>query len=1170
MNYSGVSQVVINEICPRNATTFMDEENESSDWIELFNPTGDSVNLQNWYISDDISNMDKWQFPELKLPPDSFLIVFASGRNKKNVIDHWETIIHAEDTWKYWIPYSDPDSAWASLNFNDTTWLEGPGGFGRGDGDDNTVLPDSVATVYIRKTFNIADTSVISSALLHMDYDDAFVAFLNGVEIARTNNIGWPGKYQHWYDISYDVHTALMIQGLLPEEYSISPSQLKSIIKEGENVLAVQGFNAWNNHGNSSLIPYLSVSVKDTSHFYSNLPEWFGNKPVYLHTNFKLSSAGESLMLSDTDGNMIDLINYPHMQADNSYGLQTDAGENLVFFFTPTPGYSNDSSTPYTAYTKTPQLSIDAGFYNESLNVGVLNFLPGDTLRYTLNGSTVADSSTVYSGNIFIDSTTVLKTRFFHSNKIPGKTTTNSYIINYTSTLPVISLSINPHDLWDWEEGIYVLGPGAGASFPFLGANFWQDWEKPIHLEYFDPDQNPGFEIDADVVIHGGFSRAYNMKSLRILTNGKYDTPEINYQVFKNKDIQIFKKLILRNSGQDFNKAHFRDAFMHDLVAKNTNIDYQAYEPSVVFLNGEYWGIHNIREKIDRYYVNSNFAVHPDSVELLRDNRIVVEGNYYHYQQMVEYIKSIQVVDSAVYDSISRLVDIDNYSDYFIAEMFYVNHDWPGHNTKYWRKSDDTSIWRYILTDTDFGFGTYSNVTDNELYRVLHNNIMWADNHWILRRLMGNLNYREYFINRSADMFNTVLHPEVMIIKILEYKERLAPEMIFHKERWGGTYEGWEAEVDEMIYFAENRGQYSRQHYINEFNLEKTVEIGLDVDSIIHGSLKINTIFPDSLPWQGIYFDGNPVTITAVPDSGFLFSHWESSFNISENDSLSQMLHINVDTNATFIAYFYPDTFVIVVDTPYVTINEINYHSHDTLDAGDWVELFNPDTMSYDLSAWVFKDGNDDHEFIIPDSMVLDTGQYLVLYRDSLKFPMIFPEVENAIGPFNFGLKNEGEELRLYDSTGMQIYNVPFTNLSPWPDDADGTGKTINLVNPLADPLDGANWFSGCIGGSPGGPTIPCDTVGVYENTGNNFELKLYPNPVSGQLNVLVRSDYSETLNIIIFNIYGNAILKATESVDANIPEQLIFSLDPLPEGVYFIKISSENINFCNKILLQH
>lgn len=1125
------------------------------------------IELKDWTLSDDIIEPEKWIFPDVIIYPDSFLVVFASGKDDKVIVDHWETIIHADNIWKYFTPFFEPDPAWKDPGFDDSNWLEGPGGFGRGDGDDNTILPDSVATVYIRKSFSIGDTALITSVLLQVDYDDAFVAYLNGVEIARSN-IGWPGKIQYWDDFSRDVHPAVMFEGLPPEEFFIDINFFKSIINEGENVLAIQALNAWNNHGNSSIIPFLSVGINDDSFTYQELPEWFGDKPVYLHTNFKLSGTGESIILCNPDQNIIDNLDFPYTKSDHSYGRETDGNTVLRYFGNPTPGISNNFSTTFLGYTKEPEFSVASGFYNGNVEVSIANMEPGDTIRYSLDGGWISDTSEIFPEYISIDSTSVLRAQVYKSGFLPGNVSSNSYFINLNTELTVMSISLNPHDLWDWEEGIYVMGPNASSIYPYKGANFWMDWEKPSHIEFFDKNQNLGFELDADIMIHGGFSRANPMKSLRIITGGKYDQSEINYKVFEDKDIYKFNRLVLRNSGQDFNVTHFRDALMHKIVQQKTDIHIQDYEPAVVLLNGEYWGIHNIREKIDRFYVSDNFGIHEDSTEVIRENHKIIEGDFYHYVKMIDYVKNVPTVDSIVYDSISKLVKISNYTDYFIAEMYYVNSDgWPRHNTKYWRAVNDTARWHYILTDTDFALGLYSQPYKNELYRVLHANIQWADNHWILRRLMENDDYERYFINRSADMFNTMLLTSNVIQNVQLFKDRLSPEMDRHMTRWESSYGAWEANVNEVLEFVEDRLGYVWQHYIDEFELDTLVTIGLDVDSIIHGTIKINTIIPDSLPWQGIYFDGNPVDISAIADSGYLFSHWSANQSLSGIDTLFPQLNLNVDTNDIFKAYFVIDT--LVPDTPLIVFNEINYRSVDTLDADDWVELWNVDTVSIDLSQWVFKDGIDDHEFIIPNQTIIDTGQFLVLCQDTGKFKNIYTNVQNIIGPFGFGLAHEGEELRLFDNTGMLVVSTLYSNQEPWPTDADGTGKTIELFDPYGDLNDGNNWFSGCFGGSPGGPFIECDTVGIYDINDPASGFKVYPNPFSVFTTIEFYLEAEQEINFEVFDAFGNLILKKYIYYSGQGIKRFTLNRTDMESGVYFYKIYFQDIIQTGKLLVR-
>jgi len=1001
-----------------------------------------------------------------------------------------------------------------------------------------------------------------------VDFDAAFVAFLNGVEIARAE-IGWPGKTQNWNDWALADHHAQMHQGLPPDEFKIEMDIFNSLIHEGDNILAIQAFNGYANYENSSIIPFLSFGIKDTSHLYQSVPEWFEKNPVYFHTNFALDNTGESVILSNSQG-IIDLMGYQGLLVNNSYGHETDESTILKYFAQPTPGIPNGSSPAASGYTKKPLLSLQAGFYPSTIEITILNHVEGDTIRFTRTGAIPVDTSEFYTGSINIDTSTVIRARVFKNGLIPGKMSSNTYFIGYTSTLPVISIGMDPYDLWDWEEGIYVMGPNADPIHPHAGANFWMDWKKPIHIEYFDSLQNKAFALEADIMINGGFSRALPQKSLRLIMSGKkYDEASINYQFFNRKDINSFKRLIFRNSGQDFNNTQLRDAFMSKLVQGNTNIDIQDYQPTVVFLNGQYWGIQNIRERIDRYYINSNIGVSVDSVQLLKDSYEVMEGNNYHYLKLLTYISSITVVDSVAYDSLSKLVDIENYTDYFIAGMFFANTDWPRHNTKYWRKDDDTSRWRHIQSDTDFGFGLYSNVYNNELYKVLHSNIPISHNHKILRKLITNPDYRKYFINRSADIFNTALETERMLSILNFCKNRLYPEIPAHTAKWGGDLALWEANVDEMFYFAEHRHSFVYQHYIGEFDMVKTVEVGLDIDSVLHGHIKINTIVPDSLPWHGVYFDGNPIEITAIADSGYVFSHWASNPVLSSPDTLNPFLQINVDTNSVFKAFFVLDTFNIVTDTPLIVFSEINYNSSDSLNTGDWVEILNADSISHDISDWVFKDGDDGHSFIIPGPIVIDTNSYLVLCRDTSKFFNIHTDSINVIGPFEFGLAASGENIRLFNSTGSLVVSTLYSNEFPWPQEADGTGRTLELINPNEGLNNPSNWFAGCFGGSPGEPYTFCDTVGISELNKDSFEVNLFPNPFYHKTQLELELKKQEKLKLQVFDIYGN-LTEQNIFISTKVGKNsLIFRNNNLSKGIYFYRLSGKSFNFEGKMIIK-
>ena len=176
IGFASSQEIVINELQSLNTNTISDEDGEFADWIELHNSGPTPVNMAGMGISDNVDQLHKWIFPAVILDPSEFLLIFASGKDRKSRVSHWETVIDIGDNWKYRSGTSEPPSTWRQTNFDDNTWTEGPSGFGYGDGDDATNLP-VVLSVAVRKVFTVSNPADIGSMFLHIDYDDAFVAY---------------------------------------------------------------------------------------------------------------------------------------------------------------------------------------------------------------------------------------------------------------------------------------------------------------------------------------------------------------------------------------------------------------------------------------------------------------------------------------------------------------------------------------------------------------------------------------------------------------------------------------------------------------------------------------------------------------------------------------------------------------------------------------------------------------------------------------------------------------------------------------------------------------------------------------------------------------------------------------------------------------------------------
>jgi len=1143
------SQVTINEVCSRNASITADEDGDYPDFIELYNAGATAVDLQGYSLSDNSDTTRFWTFPSVMIQPGGYVTVFASEKDRKTSIDHWESVVKDNLVWRYIVPTAPVDTTWTDLGFDDSAWLLGTGGIGYGDGDDATILSPPLSSVFIRHEFSIIDTATLANAVFHMDYDDSFVSYLNGVEMVRAN-VGINGTPTPYDGLAYVEHEALLYQGQLPDEWKITEAQLKSVLVIGTNVLTVQAHNVNTFSSDLTARPFLSVGIKNSTTYYDPLPVWYSPGQSYLHTDFKLSGDGEMVYLLDPANAIIDTVRYPYLQVDNSYGSFPDGSVNDAYFGTPTPDATNNSSSTSSGYVDDPMFSLAGGFYMVNQTLTITNSFPGSQIRITMDGSVPDMSDPLYSASIGIDSNMIIRARAFAIGYLPSEIITKSYFIDDNSTLPVLSITTDPENLWDFNTGIYVLGPNADPGIPNFGANFWQNWEIPIHMEYYSADEVLQFDQDFGMKIHGGWSRSQPQKSLRILAKGRWGKSTLDYQLFPDKEIYSFKRFILRTSGNETaqNGTFFRDALMHKAV-ENTFNDYQDYVPAIVYLNGEFWGIQNIREKISKYYLAENFGVDPDSVDILQFDGAVMEGSNSDFINLATFIITNSMANQANYDAVKAQLDIENFCDHFITQTYYVNWDWPQNNIKYWKSQKTGSKWRYIVTDMDFGLGFGGTPNDNDINRVTtQSNTAHAA---MLNSLLLNTTFKNYFINRYADLINTVFHAKVLRNLAYSYRDSIIGEMPRHIDRWGGDFNSWyQVNVEaSLIGFINGRPGPARYHVEQEFGLNKQVMVTLDVYPEGAGTVKISTVTPDSLPWAGIYFDGVPVTITAYPNPGYEFSFWQS-LNLIPTPDYSPSITLNIDTNEVFTAYFFGEP-----DTNRITFSEINYRSIVNWDAGDWVELHNYGTVDVDISGWVLRDSAN-NSFTIPDSTVLAQNEYLVLCEDTAKFVLYNNSVNNYMGPFNFGISSSGEKLRLFDADNQLYLSLSFTGDSLWPSAANGYGPTLELLDPYNNLSSYYNWFAGCFGGSPGAGFTPC-IVGKEEMPGNSstVSLKAYPNPFDHSTTIRVSLDKRQHVKLRIIDTYGKEITTLTEGVMGMGQHYIPFEPSGLASGIYYCQL---------------
>lgn len=1126
-------RLVINEIMSANVSTITDEEGDYSDWIELFNADSVRVDLTNFGLSDDPARPFRWSFPRISLEPNQFLLLFASGKDIRAIPIHWETIIDWGDEWKYLVPAAEPGSNWRTLEFDDSAWLNGDSGFGYGDFDDATDVgsPDpfqpSPISVFIRKKINIEKVDDVIGAILHVDYDDAFVAYLNGNEIARAN-IGFPGVFPAFNQFATKPAEARIYRGGEPEKFIIA--NIQSLLNSGENVLALEVHNSELYSSDLTLIPFftleMSAAPSQPRGSSKHLKFPLSSK---MHTNFKIKAASETILLSDANGKLIDQLETGYLPPDISIGRQPDGSANWLLFIQATPGTPNQTAGYQTA-ADLPHFSQPGGCYSHPIVLELTSSSPNSIIRYTIDGSTPTESSSIYTQPLAIHRTTVVRARAFGTKLLPSKTVSQTYLIDQNFTVPIISISTDPNNLWDHEIGIYVFGDQADTvNYPFWGSNFWQDWERPIHIEMFEPDGKLGFSVDAGVQIFGSWSRLYPQKSLAIYTRNRYGDDAIDYQIFPDKPIRKFQSIILRNSGQDWGRTLFRDAMMQYLV-RHLDLDIQAYRPSVVFLNGEFWGIHNIREKMSEHYLASNRGVDPENIDFIERDTMVIKGDTYHYQRLLDFVETHDMRLSSSYEYVKTQMDVENFNNYMLSVIFFANSDWPWNNVKCWRPRTPNGKWKWLVYDLDYGFhgghlGPSANVF-NEIRNQKNGTTL------LFFKLLENKEHQRRFANQFADQLNTTFEPTRVIRIINEFKAGIAPEMPRHITRWQGSFIGpwwlgksidtmeeWHSHIRVAIDFATRRPDYIRQHLMDEFKLWDGIgAVQLDIMPAGAGSIKLNSLILHNFPWQGKYFINLPIQLTALAKAGYQFKNW---IGAAQSDSAS--IQIAVENNKSLTAVFEPTGNEIVP----IVINEINYHSSPHFDTEDWLELHNFSDCPIDISGWMLKDADDGHCFVIPANRSITAYGYFILCRNGSSFGNFFPAVTDWAGNFDFGFDSKGELIRLFDRDGQLVDSIRYGVKSPWAESANGEGYSLELRNPKLDNSQPQSWAASTrIGGTPGTANSTLTLVPQPDFAAPlSIELfQNYPNPFNQQTTIQFNVAREELVKIIIYNLRGEEV----------------------------------------------
>ncbi len=934
-------QLVINEGSNKNYSVLADEDGDYEDWIEIYNSGTTAIDLFNYSLSDN-STPGEWFFPHQIIQPNEYIIVFCSEKNRFASTPFTNVLI--DSTFQ-------PQPGWNTHYFTTPFYW---------DGVSNIVLNlCTYNSFYECNSIHSQSTTNFNSATIALNYPGSACGFSGGSNAQQRPNIrfnssiigtgtiqngyyDYPSAYSNWYEGAR-------------QQYLYSASELISAGLSPGNIDSLS-FDVIATCPTSLQFIELSMSNTGINSLSPNFVPATGN---FHHTNFKISSTGETIKLYNPSGTVVSALNLNCGPGyDISVGHFLDGSGTLKRFSSPTPGVSNNNSIPSDGYAAAPVFSITSGIYTSPISVSITDLNnPTATIYYTLDGSDPNENSTLWNGTpIYIFQSKILRARSYVNGLIPSTISSSSYLFNVHHTTPIISVISDPQNLF---------GPSGMFDNPSL------DLLKNASIDYFDSTLNHNllFSRRAGIIMDGGWgSRGLPQRPFRI----KFDDgvlgqgPISGFIIPDRTNRNQYSDFMLRNGSNQYLILPHKDAAQTKMMGDGTNNYYSAWRPASVYINGEYWGLYELREKFNTEMFEIYDGAIENTIEILGSSAQygfqlrAIEGDVQNFYNSYNLFSQINPLDTNFWTQADQYFDMIYYNDYIIGELWMNNADWGFNynNLKIYRSNATNYSWRYILMDLEYGLLPNPSNDFSCGYDLLGQLINWPSTdpgnpHFnIFWKGLQNDRFKNYFINRFADQMNTVYLPSRLLEIENDMFNRTVSEMANEYERWGDP-NNVQAQVDAFyqyhLIFQEDlvcRPENMRNHIQTNFNLPQQVNVQLNVYPQNAGKIEISTITPNIYPWNGIYFDGVPIQLEAQAEPGYQFSHWEANNLISDTTN-AIFLDTLTNNSVNFIAHFIstvdlveiPNSSILIYPNPTKDILHITGLS-ENIDSE--IKVFNP------------------------------------------------------------------------------------------------------------------------------------------------------------------------------------------------------------------------------------
>jgi hypothetical protein len=863
--FIGNPPVMFNEVYTANVD-YRDDFGEKPGWVEFYNPADTAINLKGYSLTNNASGV-LWTFGDAVVLPHSYLTVFLSGRNKPDLnppSDSVDLIKSSSNNWNWSDDRNSPPGKSTATHAFSKDSITGK--ITLAD-NSSTELGWSSAAVMLEFRGGISGTDQI----LLRGYLEENVNL--EIRLAQTGVDDWQG----WPAV-------IKGTGIKNDLYAID-LPLNSAFPDLKKVYGIRFAKVANEFGTVNFSFNSIVAHK---------------KENGIHVSFELNKNGGKLFLLDSLWQVRDSVAYPAETKDLSFAKDFESGK-WALSKPPTPNSINSTKETYVSQAQTIAAANipKSGYFQNELSFTLPSGTDG-IIRCDTTGAKPSENSALISGSkLNFAKTAVLRCAQFKDGAYPSEPILRTYIIGGESpSLPVVSIAVDPTDMFDPVVGLYSIGPNASPKEPYYGANYWADTELPVQVDFFENGAKHAWSYPAGVEIFGNYSRMHPKKSVAIGFKAKYGQKTLNYPLFpEHPHLTKFNWFILRNNGNNFRTDYIRDMLMTSLT-EGLGIDYQKGRAVIVYYNGKYYGIHNLRERSNEDYFETNYGIDGNYIDLVKGSNEVSNGSDVYYQDILRWLEGVALNDGNLKE-LEKHIDLDNYTNYMQSEIYFVNKDWPGNNLKRWRSNLVSSKWKWLLYDTDFGFGSTNPKPEVKMldFATASNSTEYANpphSTLIIRKLLQNQNYKNAFINRFSLLLATYYSPAKVEARINALMIPIESEIAKDQQRWSLSSSTMSRGLTTIRDFGRNRPVQMQREMEEFFKLSGAVDFTLSVNGngkiLVHNLpvLNENAVFKA--------YPSVPITIKAVPNAGATFHRWsDGNTNAERTVTVGQVRRLEAE-----------------------------------------------------------------------------------------------------------------------------------------------------------------------------------------------------------------------------------------------------------------------------------